>query len=72
MSATIASKISVSPTRQALLDALHSWCRCEFDAYGDLAWTCPGHVSLGQTLFVVHMEFGRYLAARLRQEEGLS
>jgi hypothetical protein len=71
------SSIEQSPAEHALmhrdlLAALDHHCCCGYDRSGGLVTPCPGHDALGSATFVVHMEFGRFLAQRLRAEEGLA
>jgi hypothetical protein len=52
-----------------LLHALERFCVCVRDESGDLMETCPGHLALGDPLFVRRLEFYRASAPRLLAEE---
>jgi hypothetical protein len=54
-----------------LMNALDSWCTCRVDDGGALVEPCAGHLALGdrEHRFEYHLEFGRFIAARLRAEE---
>lgn len=56
-----------------LASSLANNCACEFDPYGERAWTCMAHRMLDDQRTLDRLLFARYMAERLLiQEFGLA